>query len=57
MKVSTVQVIMMFRQVLDGDKLATIRAQHGLADDDPVPEHLLKEEMGDNVNVTDTQIL
>ena len=47
---------MVFRQVLEGDKLATIRAQHGLADDDPVPEHLLKEEMGDIVNVTDSQI-
>ena len=48
---------MMLRQVLDGDKLATIRAQHGLADDDPVPEHLLKEEMRDIFNVTDSHIL
>ena len=43
MKDPMVLVMMVFRQVLVGDKLDSIRAHHGLADQEPVPKHLLKE--------------
>ena len=43
MKDPMVLVMMVFRQVLVGDKLDSIRAHHGLADHEPVPKHLLRE--------------
>ena len=43
MKDPMVLVMMVFRQVLVGDKLDSIRAHTGLADHEPVPKHLLRE--------------
>ena len=34
--------MIVFRQVVEGDKLATIREENGLANNDPVPKHLLR---------------